>query len=124
MLRESQLAERGLALVEALRPLRLVDLTGPGLAQIGPNNLLTAGPHALAQAWSRALWSHRRRPDGLIYRARHDPSCVCVALFARCARFVRAVPQAGLLEPAFRPILGATLRRYDFSLYSDRFLPG
>jgi hypothetical protein len=123
MVRESQLAERGVALIEALRPLRLVDLTGPGLAQIGATNLVTAGPHELAQAWSRAIWSHRRRPDGLIYRARHDPSCVCVALFARAIRFVRAVRQGSLLEPAFRPILGATLRRYDFSLFSDRPLP-
>jgi RES domain len=122
VVRESQLAERSLALIETLRPLKLVDLTGPGLAQIGATNLLTAGPHALARRWSRALWSHPSRPDGLVYRARHDPSCICVAIFDRTAPFIRAVPQGGLLDPAHRPLVGAILRRYDFSLLSD--VPG
>jgi len=119
VVRESQLAERSLALIEALRPLTLVDLIGPGLAQIGATNLLTAGPHPLAQRWSRALWSHPGRPDGLAYRARHDPSCICVAIFNRAARSVRAVPEGHLLDPAHRPLVGAILRRYDFSLLSD-----
>lgn len=119
VVRETQLAARLLALVEAVRPLKLVDLTGPGLAQVTATNLLTAGPHALAQRWSRALWSHPRRPDGIAYRARHDPSCIAVAVFSRARRYVRAVPQGGLLDPAHRPRLGAVLRRYDFSLLSD-----
>jgi hypothetical protein len=119
VVRETQLAVRSLALIEATRPLKLVDLTGPGLAQIGATSLLTAGSHALAQSWSRALWSHPSRPDGLVYRARHDPSCICVAVFSRAGRFVRAVPQGGLLEPAHRPRLGAVLRCYHFSLVSD-----
>jgi hypothetical protein len=119
LVRETQLAMRSLAIIEAIRPLMLIDLTGPGLAQIGATNLLTAGPHALAQHWSRSLWSHPSRPDGLLYRARHDPSCVCVALFSRARQFVRSVPQGGLLESAQRPKLGAVLRRYDFSLLSD-----
>ena len=64
----------------------------------------------------RALWSHPSRPDGLLVRARHDPDCRCVAIFSRARRFVRAVPQGGLLNAARRPMLGATLRRYGFSL--------
>jgi hypothetical protein len=35
VVRETQLAARSLALIEAARPLKLVDLTGPGLAQNG-----------------------------------------------------------------------------------------
>jgi hypothetical protein len=115
---QGQLAARSLALIEAFRPLRLVDLTGAGLARIGATNSLTAGPHSMAQRWSRALWSHRSRPDGLLYRARHDPACFCVAIFSRAARSLRAVPQGGLLDAARQPLLAATLRRYDFSLRS------
>lgn len=113
---EHQLAERSLALIEALRPLELVDLTGPGLARIGATTGLTAGPHAAAQRWSRALWSHPSRPDGVLYRARHDPSCVCVAIFGRAARAVRAVPSGRVLDPAHRLLLSSALRRYHFSL--------
>lgn len=120
VVRESQLARRSMVLVEANRLLRLVDLTGPGLAQIGATNALTAGPHAVARRWSRALWSHPSRPDGLRYRARHDPACVCVAIFSRAARRVQAFPQGSLFDPVHLPRLGAVLRRYDFSLLSDR----
>ena len=116
VVRERQLAERTAARMTVTRSLKLVDLTGPGLAQIGATSLLTAGPHAVAQRWSRALWSHPSRPDAIAYRARHDPSCVCVAIFSRVARLVNAVPQGRLLDPAHRHRLGAILRRYDFSL--------
>jgi hypothetical protein len=96
----------------------LVNLAGPGLAKIGATAFVTAGTHTCAQLWSRALWSHPSRPDGLLFRARHDPECLCVAIFSRARRAVRAVPQGALLDAAHLPVLGATLRRYGFSLRS------
>jgi hypothetical protein len=42
--------------------------------------------------------------------------CVCAALFSRTRRHVVTVSQGGLLEWRLRPLLGATLRRYGFSL--------
>jgi hypothetical protein len=116
LVRIDQLASRSMAAIEPTRPLRLVDLTGAGLAKIGATAYVTAGAHPCAQMWSRALWSHPSRPDGLLFRARHDPECACVAIFSRARRFVRAVPQGALLDAARRPTLGATLRRYGFSL--------
>jgi hypothetical protein len=111
-----QLISRLLAVIEPRRPLRLVDLTGPGLARIGATAFVTSGPHACAQLWSRVLWAHADRPDGLLFRARHDPECLCVAIFSRARRALLAVPQGRLLNAARRPALGATLRRYGFSL--------
>lgn len=64
--RESELVARAYSSIEVARPMQLVDLTGPGLAWIGATNELTAGPHVAAQQWSRALWSHPSRPDGLL----------------------------------------------------------
>jgi hypothetical protein len=113
---ERQLSQRSLARVDVARPVRLVDLTGPGLARIGATASLLAGPHARAQAWSRALWLHPAAPDGLLYRARHDPSCLCVAIFDRVEHLVRGQSLGGLLAPDHLVLLGATLRRYDFSL--------
>jgi RES domain-containing protein len=113
---QRQLDERAVALIDPARSLRLVDLTGPGLAHIGATGSLTSGSHAIAQLWSRALWAHASRPDGLLFRARHDPSCLSVAIFSRAARVIRATPVGGLMDRPRLPLLAATLRRCRFSV--------
>lgn len=79
------LADRGWAHVTVLGDddrLRLVDLTGSGLALLGADaDLCSCRDYAVPQRWSRALWSHPDQPDGILYRARHDPSRTSVALF-------------------------------------------
>lgn len=98
------LAFRCLALVEPSDPLRLVDLTAEGLALIGADSRLFAGEHTVAQRWSEALWTHPEAPDGLLYRARRDPSRLSVALYDRISDRVRVrylgtlVEQANLLQ--------------------------
>lgn len=114
--RQRQLARRSLARIEVRRRLRLVDLTGPGLARIGATAALFAGPHGPAQAWSRALWSHPAAGDGLLNRARHDPSCHTVAIFDRARPLVRADDLGSLIAPANIGALDETLSRYDFSV--------
>ncbi|HZO27164.1 MAG TPA: RES family NAD+ phosphorylase [Chloroflexota bacterium] len=111
-----QLSQRSLARLDVTRPLRLVDLTGPGLARLGTTAAMLAGRHRRAQVWSRALWSHPDRPDGILYRARYDPSCICVAIFDRAEHLLRAQSLGDLVTPANLILLSATLRRYDFSL--------
>jgi hypothetical protein len=113
---QRQLSERAVARIDVIGPLRLVDLTGPGLAQIGATGSLTSGSHDVARLWSRSLWAHPSRPDGLLFRARHDPSCVSVAIFNRSSRLVRATPIGGLLDVPQLSLLAATLHRYRFSL--------
>ncbi len=112
------LAQRGLAKVAASRPLRLVDLRGNGLARIGADAALCAGAdYALSQAWSAALHDHPRAPDGLIYRARHDPSRFSVALFERAASVVRATPVGkSFLDAKNVRLLGELLDHYGFGL--------
>jgi len=95
----SALRARRLSRVEARRPLRLVDLRGEGLARIGADERLCAGEYALAQRWSRAIWRHPLRPDGVLYRARHDPSRTCAALFDRCAVALRVHGVGSLSDP-------------------------
>jgi RES domain len=117
--RESELLAQAYASIEVTRPMRLVDLTGPGLVRIGATNALTAGAHQASQQWSRALWSHPSRPDGLLYRARYDPSCLSVALFDRVRRHVRVRPLGGLFAPENQALLAQILDRYAFSLRMD-----
>jgi hypothetical protein len=115
----SHVAERCLTHIEAVRRLTLVDLTGPGLARLGADERLCAGDHAVAQRWALALWAHSSHPDGLYYRARHDPSRFCLALYDRAADAVRASRQGSLLEPANTALLANILEVYNFGLIDD-----
>jgi hypothetical protein len=79
-----QLEQRHLALVSASRLLKVVDLSGKGLAKIGADGRLCMGDeYKISQSWSLALWKHPERPAGILYRTRHDPNKKAVALFDR-----------------------------------------
>lgn len=110
------LAERELARVDASQPLRLVDLTGPGLARLGADGRLCSGDYVIAQVWARAFWAHPSQPDGILYRSRHDPSRACAAIFDRAAPFLQATRLPGLADPANRSLLAAILDAYGFGL--------
>ena len=79
----ADLRVRGLATITPKRALRLVDLRGEGLARMGADADLTSGPHELARRWARAIYDHPRKPDGIVYRARHDSKRTCAAIFDR-----------------------------------------
>ena len=62
------LSKRAISRISSLRSLRLVDLTGAGLAQIGADaRLTTEVPHDVARRWALALWQHPSVPDGICY---------------------------------------------------------
>lgn len=110
----ADLAKRCLARITATRGLRLVDLTGKGLRQIGADARLTSGDRALAQRWALALWQHPSKPDGIAYRVRHDPSKEAVAIFDRAKTVVKSQPMGRLTDdPA---ALAAILNHYGFGL--------
>ena len=107
-----ELTRRNLATVELSRALRVVDLTGAGLARIDADNRLGTGDYQAARRWSQALWAHPEHPDGLRYRSRHDPARVCLAVFERAGDAVEAIDQGSLLSPANLMLLGEILDMY------------
>jgi hypothetical protein len=110
------LATRSISRIESVRPLRLVDLTGSGLARIGADERLCSGDHRLAQRWALALWRHPATPDGLLYRARHDPSRTAVAVFDRAQMAVSAVAVGSILDQNLAGALGDILDTYSFGM--------
>ncbi len=108
------LAERSVTTLANVRPLRLVSPHGPGLAAIGATSAVSGGPHAAAQAWSRALHDHADEPDGLSYRANHDNGELCIALFDRAADAVSVRASEPLT--ADRDRLADLLERYTAAL--------
>jgi hypothetical protein len=110
------LAARSLARIETARSLRLVDLTGHGLARLGADERLSAGEHGPAQRWSRALWAHPDSPDGVLYRARHDPSRFSLAVYNRVRGVLRTTLLGSLIDPIHTELLAPILDHYRISL--------
>lgn len=104
---------RRLATVSLGAALRLVDLRGPGLARAHVDaGVATRRDYALPQAVARVVWRHPDRYAGILYHARHDPSCYAVALFDR-ARGALAVTHTERLDDDL-PRLLAWAERYGF----------
>jgi hypothetical protein len=76
---------------EVRSELSLIRLAGPGLARVGATAEVVHGglPYDVPQAWSKALFSHPVRPDGIAYHARHDDEALCYAFFDRAGAAIR-----------------------------------
>jgi RES domain len=113
----TELEERELSRIESASHLSLVDLTGKGLAWIGADGRLLTGEHTVAQRWSAALFAHPTQPDGILYRARHDPERVAVAIHDRAeAKELAPQPLGSLSDPRNANLLREALDRYRFGL--------
>ncbi len=103
--------------VTARRPLQVVDLTtGPMLRRLSPraDNRISDGSYGISQRWARALWAHPDQPDGILYRCRHSPERLSLALFDRVAPELIATGIPNLLQDPRR--LGELLDYFDCAL--------
>lgn len=112
------LRQRALSELEPRRPLRLVDLTQPGaLLKLGADARLFSASHRIAQVWSKSLYDHRSKADGLLYPSRLDPTCPSIALFeGRGPELIEISRQNWYAPGPLRPTLAAILNRYDLEL--------
>jgi hypothetical protein len=107
---------RELSQITQSRPLRLVDLIGPGLSLIGADNRLTDGSYHLSRHWALSLYEHPDQPDGLLYRSRHDPSRLCAAIFDRAASALTATSLGSLADAQNAALLADLLDTYEYAL--------
>jgi hypothetical protein len=112
----SALSARAWSELVPSRPLRLCDLTAEGLSRIGADARLTTGERGNAQDWSRALYTHHEDVDGLLYRARTDPSIPSLAVFDRAAGALGATRTVGFLAPEGTSETARILERYRVAL--------
>lgn len=111
-----ELSVNSLASIKLSRELRLVDISGAGLARVGADNRLTTGAHALSRRWSRAFHDHRDYVDGIYFRACHDPDRSSIALFERAQNSIIVTKSIKLLSPDVAFILTDILDKYNFAL--------
>jgi hypothetical protein len=116
----SDLQRRLLTRIQARRPLRLVDLRGPGLRQLGADGRLSTGDYGVAQRWSLALHEHPAQLDGILYGSRFDPRQDCLALFERASTAVMAGGSTDLVDAANAHLLSSLLDAYQMELIDDR----
>ncbi len=114
-----QLLARALSELVPDRSIQLADLTGSGLARMGADSRLFAGNYGESQAWSRALFLHPSRVDGLFYPTRHDPKRKAAAIFAESIRWSDLSRKPWL---ALGLTLRSVLSEYRFALIESQFV--
>lgn len=111
----AEIESRSLSVLALHATVQLVDLTGPGLSQLGLDARILSGPYEPCGAWADALHAHPAAPAGILYPSRFDPSQVCATLFDRIAPHLEAttapVPLGEML-----PHVAEVLDRYGKAL--------
>ena len=114
---ESKLRERSLSRIHIRRPVRVVSLAeSGGLTRIGADARIFTAGYTVSQRWSRAMQSHPEKPDGILYRPRHDPARVAAAFFDRIEAQVFAETIGLWLDQ--KAVLGEVLDTYRIALVS------
>ncbi len=116
IIEETAVADRSLAQIRA-SPLRCVDLTGYGLRSLSCDNRIADElPYDTPALWSRALHDHPGKPDGILYRSRHNPRFVCVAVFSRARARLSISKSTPLFARQLRMWSAAQINRYGLAL--------
>lgn len=102
-----------LASITVPRALKLVDLASTGPVRMGVDARLSSGPYRTAQLWSRAFYAHPESPNGIVYRSRHNPSQLCVALFDRVGSRLQSKAVGTVRQVLGEESFYALLSRYD-----------
>ena len=92
---ESDLTRRCLCRIEVTTnpaAVRLVNLAdGYGFSRLGiDGRISTTKQRHITRQWALALWHHPQQPDGILYRACHDPDRLSVVLFDRVGDILRS----------------------------------
>jgi hypothetical protein len=111
----AEIESRSVTVIRTSRTMRFVDLRGDGLQQPGLDASISTGPYENCGLWSDALFQHPARPDGILYRSRHDPGHTCIALFQRLRLGLTLASDSVRLTRMLSDI-GELLRRYGKAL--------
>jgi hypothetical protein len=86
------------ATVQTRDPLNVVDLREDNSIKMGiPSSVMRDRAHEQGQEWSRAIWSHDRIPDGIIYDSRLNGQ-TNIALYDRALVKMIAIDTPRLLD--------------------------
>lgn len=86
--------------IRVKRPLKMVRMSGNGLARMGATAQVVHGgkPYDAPQAWSSALFDRSDLFDGIAYNARHDDEALCYAIFDRAQDAIEELDRTPKLD--------------------------
>jgi hypothetical protein len=98
--------------------IKLVDLTGENLSKLRTDvNVIYGGDtYQVPQAWSRAIWEHPDKVDGIRFRSRRDNNKYCYAIFNRVKR-LQSIKLGTLKDCQY--LTSEILGRYGFEAVGD-----
>lgn len=110
-----QLRAKAISQCVLKRDVTLAAAFGPGLVRLGTTAAVSGargagGSYAHSQEWSRALFDHPAKVDGIAYQASHDDSLRCVALFERASRALAVARTSGPLTEEVALVAGVVKR--------------
>ena len=116
LVQEISLQERSITEIHVNR-LQCVDISGSGLRRIScDNRIATEQPYQTVGQWSRAFFRHPQKPDGILYRSRHNPQFKCLAIFDRCQPNVSLGPTEPLLTGTRRSWTIRQITKYNLAI--------
>lgn len=116
---KTELEKRLLATIQIIAaPLRLIDISGPGLAQIGADARLTTGNYRIAQRWSLFFWNNSEA-DGILYRSRIAPHLISIALYERASEKLQHAISTSFLSPDLVDAFNEILTTYNIEYIDD-----
>lgn len=116
---KTELEKRLLATIQIIAPpLILIDISGPGLAQIGADARLTTGNYRIAQRWSLFFWNNSQA-DGLLYRSRIDPDLRSIALYERASKKLKHTGSNSFLSSELIDAFNGILTTYNIEYIDD-----
>jgi len=81
-----ELDSRSMTKASLSRKIILAHLRSDHLISLGlDERIATTDDYQITQEWSRFLWTHPQKLDGICYRARHDGEQISIALFITAA---------------------------------------
>lgn len=106
------------AVVRPNETLNVIDLRGDNAIRMGiPSSVMRDRAHKAGQLWSRAIWSHDRAPDGIIYDSRLNGE-TNIAVFDRALVKMTALAVQGLL--ACKAEMAQILDDFDIEIVDTR----
>jgi hypothetical protein len=97
-----------LAVFRLVRPVRLLDLSGAFVTQMGASLAIHSGPRNRARAWARALYDAFDH-DGILYRSSMNAGALAIALNDRCEQALQPAPDFNrpLADPSLTDLVDA-----------------
>jgi hypothetical protein len=103
---------------ELVRPVTLLDLTGPWPTHAGASMAINSGPRPRAQRWSRAIYEAYPEIEGLHYASSMDANRPAIVLYERAAAALPASPSfhRALADPTLLASIVRVAERFNYAV--------